>query len=272
MLHYQNVKSINGGLLTIFSNRVGDGLLILRLCLLVSRVNTTSCLLVPGQFVLARRRFLFVLACFTKRAQLPFSAWLPAAIAAPTPVSSLVHSSTLVTAGVYLLIRFYPLVENYEGLTFIIMRRRITIFIAGVIAAFDNDVKKIIAYSTLSQLSLMLLRVSISFPEIGFYHLLIHAFFKAILFLRVGTLIHLREDYQDYNKLQYLRFNWNFLIRISLARNFSLVGIPFISGFFSKDFILEVFIGQSRGWVLYGLVFIGVFFTIYYRIRLILPL
>lgn len=165
---------------------------------------------------------------------------MPAAIAAPTPVSSLVHSSTLVTAGVYLLIRFNFLINIETKISLYVAISGIaTIIMAGIVAICDRDIKKLVAFSTLRQLGVMVIALGRGLSDVAFMHLLIHAFFKAIIFLGVGRLIHLRVDYQDFRKLNSGNLNFNFLIRILVVRRFSLIGIPFVSGFFSKDAILE---------------------------------
>lgn len=140
---------------------------------------------------------LILLTGITKRAQLPFRAWLPAAMAAPTPVSALVHSSTLVTAGLYLIMRFYYLYEQSVLVYARIMVGGTTAVLAGLSALAETDLKKIIALSTLRQLGIMLLRLSVGSFEGGFFHLISHAFFKAILFILVGHIIHLSEGLQD---------------------------------------------------------------------------
>jgi len=132
---------------------------------------------------------------------MPFSAWLPAAMAAPTPVSALVHSSTLVTAGVYLLIRINILLVRFEILEILIMLGTFTIFIAGGAAMFEMDIKKIIALSTLSQLGAMVMGLGMGSPTMAYFYLLSHAFFKAMLFICAGIIIHNIKDYQDIRKI-----------------------------------------------------------------------
>jgi len=144
---------------------------------------------------------LIILAGITKRAQIPFSAWLPAAMAAPTPVSALVHSSTLVTAGVYLILR-----NNYyiarggwsSGLLFLGL---LTMTMAGVSALFEVDMKKVIALSTLRQLGVIFFSLGLMQPFLAFFHLISHAYFKAMLFMAAGSIIHSLKDYQDLRKI-----------------------------------------------------------------------
>merc|ERR1719290_882011 len=162
-------------MLTALINRVGDVLLFAAGGIILSSSSTffqlPSCLL--------------VLASFTKSAQVPFSSWLPAAILAPTPVSALVHSSTLVTAGVYLLLRFFP-----SSSTLLIHVGIFTTLIAGLAAALECDTKKIVALSTLSQLGLIITSLGLGARSLCFAHLNTHASFKALLFLAIGTYIH----------------------------------------------------------------------------------
>ena len=177
---------------------------------------------------------LALFAAFTKRAQIPFSAWLPAAMAAPTPVSSLVHSSTLVTAGVYLLIRAEDLISA-TGLRMLpLLAGRATMLIAGVRALFETDIKKIVALSTLSQLGLIIISLGIGGWIITFAHLLAHAYFKALLFMAVGTSIHMADDYQDLRKASLSLSSRITLTFIGVA-NLRLCGFPFLAGFYSKD-------------------------------------
>lgn len=185
-------------------------------------------------------KVLLVLAAITKRAQIPFSAWLPAAIAAPTPVSALVHSSTLVTAGVYLIIRFRPALTNRTPQSCLLIISCLTMFIAGLGANYEYDLKKIIALSTLRQLGVILRILALGYAELAFFHLLRHAIFKALLFICAGVVIHRAMDCQDIRSIGGLI---NFIpLTISFIRvaNLALCGFPFLAGFYSKDIILEV--------------------------------
>jgi len=178
VIFYQRSKSYRAGIITALTNRLGDvGLLIS--IILILPYGTWNFLIyndsrVELSLILAR---LIILSACTKSAQMPFSAWLPAAMAAPTPVSALVHSSTLVTAGVYLLIRINILLVRFEILEILIMLGTFTIFIAGGAAMFEMDIKKIIALSTLSQLGAMVMGLGMGSPTMAYFHLLSHAFF-----------------------------------------------------------------------------------------------
>lgn len=142
--------------------------------------------------------FCILVAGMTKRAQVPFSRWLPAAIAAPTPVSALVHSSTLVTAGVFLFIRFFPFVSSFSGFSSsLLFVSVLTILMAGIGANYEFDLKKVIALSTLSQLGVMMASLGLGAPYLALFHLYTHALFKAMLFLCAGGIIHNNGDIQD---------------------------------------------------------------------------
>ena len=209
-----------------------------------------------------------MVAGMTKRAQFPFSRWLPAAMAAPTPVSALVHSSTLVTAGVFLLFRFYPFLSSslYFNKVLLILGT-ITALMAGISAIVECDIKKIIALSTLRQLGVMMVSIGMGAPMLAFFHLLTHAIFKALLFLCAGTLINLHGHSQD------LRFIGNIGVRIPLlcARlvisNLALCGAPFMSGFYSKDLVLEFRLYRPMNFMIIIMFFFATGLTARYTIR-----
>lgn len=184
-----------------------------------------------------------VVGAMTKRAQVPFSSWLPAAMAAPTPVSSLVHSSTLVTAGVYLLIRFYPSLRVYEYFYFFIFYVGvITCLIARFSALYENDLKKIVALSTLSQLGVIMIALGLGFPIFSFFHLVTHALFKALLFICAGTIIHRIQNNQDIRLMGNLWARMPVTCRALNVANLALCGFPFMAGFYSKDLVFESFL------------------------------
>lgn len=227
IIYYQNWIRRRGGILTLLTNRLGDGLLILRFAYWI---------IFCSPFLLKRRAAIgflfFFLTRLTKRAQLPFTSWLPAAIAAPTPVRALVHSSTLVTAGVWLLIRFR---QFFNRLVFLIMvLGTSTIILASLAALFEVDGKKVVALSTLRQLGLIFVSLSLGNWLVCLFHLLMHAFAKANLFLIVGNLLHIRFSQQDSRQLSSGLMETR-IIFIFLVRIFRLRGIIFFSGFYSKD-------------------------------------
>lgn len=270
VIYYQNEKSSNAGILTVLSNRVGDVAILLRIALIFSSGRWNFTLLISeirdDHIIL---KILVMLAAITKRAQIPFSAWLPAAIAAPTPVSALVHSSTLVTAGVYLLIRFRGFLSDSKIQPFLLIISSITIFIAGLGANFEYDLKKIIALSTLRQLGVIIRILALGFPILAFFHLLAHALFKALLFICAGVIIHNVKNYQDVRLIGGLA---NFIpltvICINLA-NLSLCGTPFLAGFYSKDLILEVAFIRNINTIAFLLYVFATGLTVCYTFRLI---
>nr|WGO58023.1 NADH dehydrogenase subunit 5 [Rhabdoblattella disparis] len=241
VIYYQNVKSYNAGMLTALSNRIGDVALLMVIAWMLNfgswnYIYYLECMKLSVEMEIIT--FLVVIAAMTKSAQIPFSSWLPAAMAAPTPVSALVHSSTLVTAGVYLLIRFSISFDFWLN-TFLLLISGLTMFMAGLGANFEFDLKKIIALSTLSQLGLMMSILSLGFPKLAFFHLLTHALFKALLFMCAGVVIHSMKDSQDIRFMGNLAFQMPMTSSCLMISNFALCGMPFLAGFYSKDLILE---------------------------------
>nr|QTA50556.1 NADH dehydrogenase subunit 5 [Sycophila sp. 2 JXW-2020] len=270
VIYYQSFYSYNSGMLTVLMNRIGDVFILLSLGLLI---NFGSWNFLNLNFLNLIILIMIVLAAFTKSAQFPFSSWLPVAMAAPTPVSSLVHSSTLVTAGVYLLIRFHYLIYKFMDLIFFLMIiGLITMVFAGLSANFEFDFKKIIAYSTLSQLGLMMMIIGIGNFELAFFHLVVHAMFKSMMFMCSGIVIHSSLNYQD---IRYMGFLFNFMpltFMIFSVSNFSLCGMPFFSGFYSKDFILEYSLMSKMNLFSYFFMILGTGLTVSYSIRLMMYL
>jgi len=267
VIYYQNTKSANAGILTILSNRVGDVALLLRIAWIL---NFGSWNFFYLQYLYRSREWyylgwLIIIAAITKRAQIPFSAWLPAAMAAPTPVSALVHSSTLVTAGVYLLIRFHRIIGIRISLFYI---GRLTIFISGLGANLERDLKKIIALSTLSQLGLIIIAVSLRIVEYAFFHLITHAIFKSLLFLCAGVYIHSIGDTQDIRHIRGFRQGCPITSLYFIISSMALMGLPFLSGFYSKDIILEIYLINDINVFIFIVIIIGTFFTVSYSIRL----
>nr|YP_010610498.1 NADH dehydrogenase subunit 5 [Agrilus discalis]WAP90838.1 NADH dehydrogenase subunit 5 [Agrilus discalis] len=271
VIYYQNVKSSSAGMLTAISNRVGDVAILMSIAWMMNYgswnyIFYLSCM--KNDYSMKFISFLVVLAALTKSAQIPFSSWLPAAMAAPTPVSSLVHSSTLVTAGVYLVIRFFNCFN--ETLLFLLLFLGcFTMFMAGLGANFEFDLKKIIALSTLSQLGLMMSIIALGEPILGFFHLLTHALFKALLFMCAGCMIHSLMDCQDIRYMGSMSVFMPLTCSLFNVSNLALSGMPFLAGFYSKDLILEVVSLSYLNIFMYFIFFISTGLTFSYTIRLL---
>jgi NADH-ubiquinone oxidoreductase chain 5 len=190
-------------------------------------------------------------------------------MAAPTPVSALVHSSTLVTAGVYLLIRFNRAIVNSLVVQILLLLGGLTIFMAGLGANFEYDLKKIIALSTLRQLGLIIRILSIGFVSLTFFHLLTHALFKALLFMCAGVVIHSIKNFQDIRYMGALSIQLPITIGCFNVANLALCGIPFLAGFYSKDIILEISSFTDINFISYFLYFFSTGLTVCYSLRLI---
>ncbi|HXU28400.1 MAG TPA: NADH-quinone oxidoreductase subunit L, partial [Bacteroidia bacterium] len=194
---------------------------------------------------------LFFLGAVGKSAQLGLHTWLPDAMEGPTPVSALIHAATMVTAGVFLLLRSAPLIEFCPKLlTFMIIVGGLTALLGASIGMFQTDLKKVIAYSTCSQLGYMVLACGVSAYQISLYHLVNHAFFKALLFLSAGCIIHSMSNEQDMRKMGGLRNALPVAYVMVVIGSLAIMGFPFLTGFYSKDALLEVvFIEMTQSWI-----------------------
>lgn len=215
--------------------------------------------------------FLFI-AAVGKSAQLGLHTWLPDAMEGPTPVSALIHAATMVTAGIFLILRSSPLIEySSTVLTLLTVFGGLTAFFAATTALTQFDLKKVIAYSTCSQLGYMMFACGLSNYFISLFHLVNHAFFKALLFLSAGSIIHALSDEQDMRRMgglvKILPFTYSVMVIGSLA----LAGFPFLAGFYSKDLILEVAFAKFSldGLFVYWLGTLSAFFTAFYSTRLL---
>ena len=267
VIYYQNSKSLAAGILTVLINRVGDCFILRAVSIIIVLGHwNVLCLWDFEGFVLVN--LFIMIAGITKRAQIPFRRWLPAAIAAPTPVSALVHSSTLVTAGVFLFIRFFNYLGNYYWFsTFIIYISILTTIISGVCALYEYDMKKIIALSTLRQLGVIIISLGLGLPILALFHLYTHAIFKALLFICGGNIIHCfrgKQDIRQINNVSKLLPVTSIFLNIS---NMALCGIPFLAGFYSKDLIIEGLITGNINLVTLLLGLFGVCLTVLYSIR-----
>nr|YP_004935212.1 NADH dehydrogenase subunit 5 [Ptychoptera sp. ATB-2011]AET13024.1 NADH dehydrogenase subunit 5 [Ptychoptera sp. ATB-2011] len=272
VIYFQNVKSYGAGMLTALSNRIGDVALLMAIAWMLNYGSWNYVFyieLMKSDFEMMVIAGLVMLAAMTKSAQIPFSSWLPAAMAAPTPVSALVHSSTLVTAGIYLLIRFNMLlVDNIFG-QILLLVSGLTMFMAGLGANFEFDLKKIIALSTLSQLGLMMSILAMGFPILAFFHLLTHALFKALLFMCAGAIIHNMKNFQDIRVMGGLSIQMPLTASCFNIANLALCGMPFLAGFYSKDLILEIVSLSYINMFSFFLFFFSTGLTVCYSFRLV---
>lgn len=267
VIYYINEGSLAAGILTALTNRIGDALLILVVSWAVMGGHWNLFLSSYGLIVSIVAAVLC--AAMTKRAQLPFSAWLPAAIAAPTPVSALVHSSTLVTAGIYLIIRFFPSLREFHYThRFCLLTGGLTCLIAGISAVMERDLKKIIALSTLSQLGVMIVALGLGNIIIAYFHLVTHALFKALLFICAGNIIHSIGGNQDIRLMGGISSSMPLTSTVLNVANLSLCGIPFMAGFYSKDLIVEVLLVSFSPVLRVVLIMLSVCLTSVYSIKL----
>nr|UJM44112.1 NADH dehydrogenase subunit 5 [Pseudolycoriella hygida] len=272
VIYYQNLSSYNAGMLTALSNRIGDVALLMSIAWMLNYGSWNFLFYLnymKNDYSMMFVSFMVVLASMTKSAQIPFSSWLPAAMAAPTPVSALVHSSTLVTAGVYLLIRFnFILLDSFLG-QFLLLFSGLTMFMSGLGANFEFDLKKIIALSTLSQLGLMMMILCMGFFKLAFFHLLTHAMFKSLLFMCAGSIIHNMLNSQDIRLMGGLVLNMPLTCTFFNISNLSLCGMPFLSGFYSKDLIIELSMSSYLNFFILLIMLISTGLTVSYSFRLI---
>ncbi len=258
-------------------NAFGDATFALALFLLVQQTGTLDYVPVLAQASTLSPTVATLVAlgllggAVAKSAQLPLHTWLPDAMEGPTPVSALIHAATMVVAGVYLLFRTAPIFEAApEVQDTAAILGGVTLVVAGLIALVQTDIKRVIAYSTMSQIGYMFVAVGIGAYATGMFHLLTHAFFKALLFLAAGILIHALSGEQDLRQMGGLRRLMPFTYGAFLIGTLALVGMPPFSGFFSKDPILANALDDGNlGYALFGLAAFGTFLTGLYSFRLI---
>ena len=285
---FTRIQANKAAIKAMLINRVGDFFILLALFLIYFTFNSFDYDVIFGlAFIVAPLNFIFfnyeisilTLICFFlflgamgKSAQIGLHTWLPDAMEGPTPVSALIHAATMVTAGVFLLARCSFLFElSPTILNLVMFLGSVTAFFAATTGLFQNDIKKIIAYSTCSQLGYMIFACGLSNYNVGIFHLSNHAFFKALLFLGEGSIIHSLRDEQDLRRMGGLKNLLPFSYAIMLIGSLALVGFPFLSGFYSKDIILEVAFAKytSMGHFCYFLGTFAAFFTAFYSTRLL---
>nr|YP_009480362.1 NADH dehydrogenase subunit 5 [Gasteruption parvicollarium]ALJ93745.1 NADH dehydrogenase subunit 5 [Gasteruption parvicollarium] len=268
VIYYHNMSSYNSGMVTVLLNRVGDVMILIVIGLMYFNYSMNFFLKFEDLgFIII---IMFILVGMTKSAQIPFSSWLPLAMAAPTPVSSLVHSSTLVTAGVYLLIRFSKVLMISMWSDLLLFISIMTMFMSGLVANFEYDLKKIVALSTLSQLGLMMMILSLNYEILSFFHLVMHALFKSLLFMCVGYIIHNFNNMQDMRFMGFFSLMSPYVMMSLVISNMALCGFPFLSGFFSKDLILEKLFFMKVNLYIFILFLLSIGLTISYTMRMML--
>lgn len=287
---YTRVQAVKAALKAILVNRIGDFFFLLGICYCFSYLGTTDIdlIIALAPYFLTVKVFLifnieislinliafsFSIAAIGKSAQLGLHVWLPDAMEGPTPVSALIHAATMVTAGIYFLLRLsHILVLAYVVLNFLIVLGALTAFVCALVATVQFDIKKIIAYSTCSQLGYMILSIGLTNFHGSFYHLINHAFFKALLFLTAGAIIHSLNGEQDIRKMGGLVRILPFYYFCILISSLSMIGFFFFSGFYSKEFIINSFNFHSPSPVILFSYWLSIFTTVlttFYSLRLI---
>jgi NADH-ubiquinone oxidoreductase chain 5 len=275
---YTRIQANKSGIKALTVNRVGDMFLsvgffaILWVFGNVDYATVFSVAPYINETAITIIGLLLLVGAMAKSAQLGLHTWLPDAMEGPTPVSALIHAATLVTAGVYLMLRSSPIIEyGPTVLVVITWVGALTAFFAATTGLLQNDLKRVIAYSTCSQMGYLFMAVGLSQYNVALFHLVNHAFFKALLFLAAGAVIHGMADQQDLRRLGGLVNFLPFTYTAMLIGSLSLMAFPFLTGFYSKDLILEVALGQYQvsGNAAYWLGTISAVFTRFYSFRLI---
>lgn len=275
---FTRIAANQSALSAFLTNRVGDCFLTIGMfAILWSFGNldyTTVFSLAPymNENIITIIGICLLIGAMAKSSQVGLHVWLPMAMEGPTPVSALIHAATMVTAGVYLLMRSSPLIEySSTVLMLCLWLGAITTVFSSLIGLFQQDIKKVIAYSTMSQLGMMVIAVGLSSYNVALFHLVNHAFYKALLFLGAGAVIHAVSDNQDFRRYGGLRPFLPLTYSVILIASLSLVAFPFMTGFYSKDFILESAYGQYyfSGTVVYIIATIGAMFTTLYSVKVL---
>ena len=275
---FTRIAANQSSMSAFLTNRVGDCFLTIGMFIILWSLGnldySTVFSLAPynNENIITIIGICLLIGAMAKSSQVGLHVWLPMAMEGPTPVSALIHAATMVTAGVYLLMRSSPLIEYSSTLLLLCLwLGAITTIFSSLIGLFQQDIKKVIAYSTMSQLGMMVIAIGLSSYNIALFHLINHAFYKGLLFLGAGAIIHAVMDNQDFRKygglLAYLPLTYSVMLIASL----SLVAFPFMTGYYSKDFILESAYGQYyfSSITVYIIATIGAIFTTLYSIKVL---
>jgi NADH-quinone oxidoreductase subunit L len=286
---FKRESAIFAGLKAFLVNRVGDFGFLLGIAAVVylfgsldysevfaqaPDLSGKTVSLIPGfdwQWITVICICLFI-GAMGKSAQAPLHVWLPDSMEGPTPISALIHAATMVTAGIFMVARMSPLFELSDAaLSFVMLIGAVTAFSMGLVGIVQNDIKRVIAYSTLSQLGYMTVALGVSAYSAAIFHLMTHAFFKALLFLGAGSVIIALHHQQDMRFMGGLRKQMPVTWLTAWVGTLALIGFPFLSGFYSKDIIIEAVHASSRfgSGVAYWAVLLGVFVTAFYSFRLL---
>jgi NADH-quinone oxidoreductase subunit L len=285
---YTRPTAIHANLKAFLVNRVGDFGFILGIGLVLAYSGTLdyaqvftrapdlaakSISLIPGLEwpLLAVACICLFIGAMGKSAQFPLHVWLPDSMEGPTPISALIHAATMVTAGIFMVARMSPLFELSDiALTFVLIIGAITALFMGFLGIIQNDIKRVVAYSTLSQLGYMTVALGVSAYSVAFFHLMTHAFFKALLFLAAGSVIIGMHHQQDIRYMGGLWRRMPITWAVSLLGSLALIGAPFFSGFYSKDMIIEAVRASnlSAAPLVYLMLLLGVFVTAFYSFRM----
>ncbi len=277
-------SAVEASLKAFLVNRVGDFGFLLGIAVLLMFFGTLDYLevftlanQVNGQTIFGDISVITViclllfLGAMGKSAQVPLHVWLPGSMEGPTPISALIHAATMVTAGIFMVSRMSPIFEFSDvALTFIMVIGAITAIFMGLLGIVQNDIKRVVAYSTLSQLGYMTVALGVSAYSVAIFHLMTHAFFKALLFLAAGSVIVALHHQQDIRKMGALRKKMPITYITALIGTLALIGFPGFAGFYSKDMIIEAVHFSNlpfADWVYYAVVF-GVFITAFYSLRM----
>ena len=275
---FTRIAANQSSMSAFLTNRVGDCFLTIGMfAILWSFGNidySTIFSLVPffNENIITIIGICLLIGAMAKSSQVGLHVWLPMAMEGPTPVSALIHAATMVTAGVYLLMRASPIIEySSTVLILCLWLGAITTVFSSLIGLFQQDIKKVIAYSTMSQLGMMVIAIGLSSYNIALFHLVNHAFYKGLLFLGAGAVIHAVADNQDFRKYGGLKSYLPLTYSVMLIASLSLVAFPFMTGFYSKDFILESAYGQFyfNSIVIYFVATIGAMFTTLYSVKVL---